>query len=464
MKRIKKKLVAVTLLMCMSYLMTDVCTVMASEQSNGGGNHTFVEDEQLSEAHEKIVFGKDEEGNAQEWYILERDDDHLVIVAAEPLKSEQVFRSDSKRNQKDAGLWADCVYTEVVSEVHPNHYGASDLRAKLKEMAAEGSKYFTDSELNLMLETEVTTFDTRNRVDYTTSDKLYALSSENGKLYAQGNNGKLEVTDIESEAWFWLRTPNLWMENKGDTLTANAENTETSVTVQFKRGILPATKIDLTKLAFASQLPSLGDGGLDDALTLRIDGSEATLGAGNAIGSVLYDKETENIKVTPNNRTVTLFVLGDDWYYSKDISSEEVVTKDMILAGMKRRAIFSLKDCQIWIEAKTDGITYAVMGTESAETIPTPSQPRNDNSGGDNKPGGNGSGTGSSSGSDKNESGKPVEVHPAPDKSTGTVTMIPANGTNANTGDSAPVIGLVILAVVSLAAVIYLKKKKGQNK
>jgi len=42
--------------------------------------------------------------------------------------------------------------------------------------------------------------------------------------------------------------------------------------------------------------------------------------------------------------------------------------------------------------------------------------------------------------------------------------MIPANGTNANTGDSAPVIGLVILAVVSLAAVIYLKKKKGQNK
>lgn len=60
-------------------------------------------------------------------------------------------------------------------QVYSNHYGGSDLRAKLQEIAKSES-YFTKAEQSLMNATPVQTLDTRNNVIYTTTDKLYALS------------------------------------------------------------------------------------------------------------------------------------------------------------------------------------------------------------------------------------------------------------------------------------------------
>ena len=126
---------------------------------------------------QKIFFGKNEDGSAQEWYLVGKDEtvsgDNVVIVAANPIKKSQVFEDDGKRNKKDGALWADCTYENgaSVTEVHPNHYGASDLRAELKAML-NGNTYFSDVQKAMMNATTISAYDTRNRVEYTMTDKL----------------------------------------------------------------------------------------------------------------------------------------------------------------------------------------------------------------------------------------------------------------------------------------------------
>lgn len=141
----------------------------------------------------RLVFGKNSSGNAQEWYILGRDTgvsgDNTIIFAASPIATGQKFEDDWQNNKTEQNLWSDCNYNGTsITEVFPNHYGASDLRVALKGMAdGSNTSYFTIAEQGLMNATTVTTNDTKNGVTYTTTDKLYALQGDyanNKKLWA----------------------------------------------------------------------------------------------------------------------------------------------------------------------------------------------------------------------------------------------------------------------------------------
>ena len=128
----------------------------------------------------KLVFGKNSDGNPQEWYILGEDADvfwdNTIIFAASPIATGQVFEDDESTNKAFQSSFG--VYASNPSEVYPNHYGASDLRVALQGMATN-TNYFTTAEQGLMNATTVKTKDTKNsNVTYTTTDKLYALQGD----------------------------------------------------------------------------------------------------------------------------------------------------------------------------------------------------------------------------------------------------------------------------------------------
>ena len=164
----------------------------------------------------RLVFGKNSSGNAQEWYILGKDEgvsgDNTIIVAASPIARGQKFNSDIS-NKNDENLWSDCVYSEAtITEVYANHYGASELRDTLQGMATNTS-YFTTAEQGLMNATTVTTKDTKNSsVTYTTTDKLYALQGDydNHKYLWAGTDDSTVLamsSYLRNGEWFWLRSP-----------------------------------------------------------------------------------------------------------------------------------------------------------------------------------------------------------------------------------------------------------------
>ena len=93
----------------------------------------------------KLVFGKNSDGNAQEWYILGKDTgvsgDNTIIFAASPIATNQVFEDDRVSNKSFVPSYG--VYESNPVDVYPNHYGASDLRTVLQGME---SSNFTAAE------------------------------------------------------------------------------------------------------------------------------------------------------------------------------------------------------------------------------------------------------------------------------------------------------------------------------
>ena len=177
-------------------------------------------DDGTADNYGKLAFGKNSSGSAQEWYILGNDDgvsgDNTIIFAASPIATGQRFEDDWQNNKTTTSLWSDCVYNGTsISEVSPNHYGASDLRVTLKNMI-DGSNetYFTTADQGLMNDTTVTTKDLKNSATYTTTDKLYALAADGyGSSYKTIKAGSDNKTVLAmSRYWssgshFWLRSP-----------------------------------------------------------------------------------------------------------------------------------------------------------------------------------------------------------------------------------------------------------------
>ncbi|MFQ7713634.1 MAG: hypothetical protein ACLRI8_02930 [Agathobacter rectalis] len=127
--------------------------------------------------------------NTQEWYILGKDEgvsgDNTIIFAASPIATKQAFEDDDSNKKTFASSFG--VYETNPSDVYPNHYGASDLRVALKNMATNTS-YFTTAEQGLMNPTTVRTNDILNSTTYTTTDKLYALQGDYDNTNTCGRN------------------------------------------------------------------------------------------------------------------------------------------------------------------------------------------------------------------------------------------------------------------------------------
>ena len=446
MNKVITTLLAVAMIAGVSQNLTGINTVMASGTTE---SYNFVEKADLLNLKTgKIIFGKNEKGNAQEWYLLGTDSnvsgDNVAIVAAAPIKESQVFEGDGKRNKKDSALWEDCIYASdsSITEVHPNHYGASDLRVELKEMVND-TDYFSAAESTLLNATKVSNEDTRNRVSYITEDKLYAMADVDGKLMA-GSDDDIEAK-VSVKEFFWLRTANGLMDNKGDVLTANQNTTGANVSVEFSRAVLPASNLNISNVLFASTASSAQCGKLDEdgAMILRMDGSQKTF------GSATYDKSTGNVKVDIDasaKNPVSLIVVGDDWAYSKQIEKSTVVTTEMIQEALSMKSDISLDKCKIWVE-ETDGIeclTYARLATEGR----VPDETSSNNGDTDDELG--------ETDDNKSESSDEDKTSSSDDKNSGKTE-------STTTGDYTPItvfIALVVLSMAGIVIVFYMRSKQ----
>ena len=241
----------------------------------------------------RLVFGKNSSGNAQEWYILGKDTsvsgDNTIIFAASPIATGQKFEDDWRNNKTEQNLWSDCNYNGTsITEVFANHYGASDLRVALKNMAMNTS-YFTTAEQGLMNPTTVTTKDTKNNVTYTTTDKLYALQGDNvkesSKLWAGTSNSTVLARSSywSSRDEFGLRSPD--NHDCSRTLLTAPGGYVSSYGVDYDGAVQPASNLNLSSVLFASAAKAtssspaeLGTIASGTAMTLRLDGTGKNIG------------------------------------------------------------------------------------------------------------------------------------------------------------------------------------------
>ena len=334
----------------------------------------------------RLVFGKNSSGNAQEWYILGKDsgvsgDNNTIIFATSPIATGRKFEDDWRNNKTEQNLWSDCNYNGTsITEVYPNHYGASDLRGELQSMASNTS-YFTTAEKGLMNDTTVTTKDMKNNsVTYTTTDKLYALAADGyGSSYktikaGSDNSTVLAMSSFwNNGSWFWLRSP------IGDVgscvMLANQGSYVSSVAVSRVFAVQPASNLNLSSVLFASAATAASS---DTAVAETIaNGTAMTLrlnGTGKNIGTVTYNTTTGDIKADKGStsQTVALVVQGNDgandWFYSKTIAASETINTSTIKSALALSSDIDLSACKIWLETtdSTENLTYAVNATEAA--------------------------------------------------------------------------------------------------
>ncbi|MGN0533770.1 MAG: hypothetical protein ACI4IK_05350, partial [Eubacterium sp.] len=206
----------------------------------------------------KLAFGVDEDGRVQNWYILGKDTgvngDNTVIFADSSI-TFGYFENGKDEIKTETILWNNCQYTGVSpSQVYPNHYGASDIRYGLNVIAHEESR-FTPAEQGLMNATKVTTVDTLNNSNYTTTDRLYLLHGDEDeyRVWAGSNN---QIPLANESYWnsgddFWLRTPSVDEFTDvigavpGDYTTAHVVNDDGTCA-------RPASNLNLTNVLFSS--------------------------------------------------------------------------------------------------------------------------------------------------------------------------------------------------------------------
>lgn len=381
----------------------NLTTVHAAEASSEPGVSAYAAKEQLMDGTfapdadgnatniGKIKLGKNSNGDVQEWYVLGKDTgvdgDNTAIFAASPIAAGVMFEdsTDKKTYLDTFGAYAD---SSAPNEVYPNHYGASDLRAKLNEMVANSNTtYFTTAEKSLIQPTTVSTEDTLNALNYplyTTTDILYALHGDyfgnDRAVYAGSNNGKaLSVnTYWNTGDIFWLRVPYTGRMSK--VLMATPGRFVYNDSSESSHAVRPASNLNLSSVIFASaatadftETVKAETIQTDTAMTLRLDGKDKN------IGTITYNSSEGTVKATKEAVAPAAIVVqgnnaGTDWYYSKWImgNDDAVVTKDEIKEKISKSgsAIFDssdidLNNCRIWLETTdADGMIYAVNATE----------------------------------------------------------------------------------------------------
>ena len=318
----------------------------------------------------KIVFGKDSSGNPLEWYILGKDEgvsgDNIAIFAVSPIATRQIFNSDGSNKTYAYEAGTGYGNTDGSIEVYVNHYGASELRMALQSMAAN-TDHFTIAEQGLMNSTTVETYDTKNSINYTITDKLYALSTteqDAEEVYAGSSNCTVVLAKNSywnRGDWFWLRSP--MVEFSSGALLALPGNGVRGHNVAREGTVQPASNLNLSSVLFASAATAASSGTAEmiasgTAMALRLDGT------GKNIGSVTYNTTTGYIKVTKGSTSgnVALVVQGNDgtndWHYSKQITGTDIVNASDIKSDI------DLSKCKVWLETTENNVTYAVEATE----------------------------------------------------------------------------------------------------
>lgn len=407
----KKRFLSIILAICMAVLLMPVMqtTTYAAEGETGSSPSVtaFATKDQLMKSFTrnngedhitigKVVFGKNYKGKVQEWIILGEDTgvrgDNTMIFATNTLTERLKFRNVIDNNIPYSSAWG-CEYElNTPSTVLANHYGSSDLRAALKDIAVD-TNYFTTAEQRMMNTTRIRTPAYLSSTPYFISDKLYAP----GATVISGSGRKSYHVFVGSPSYTSIHKDYAYYNNvdgyKGEQYWSRDEYVLTNTSLYVvdcdkitigndlfiaKHYVRPAGNLNLSNVLFASAAEASSNGVAsgtiesDKAMTLRLDGSN------KYVGVVSYDANSGVIKAYRTSwldqTTVSLVVQGNDgtrdWYYSMPISGlgemlSTVVSKEQIESACGVSGL-SLADCKIWLE-KTDSdarMTYAVMAEE----------------------------------------------------------------------------------------------------
>ena len=255
----------------------------------------------------KLVFGKNSNGDALEWYILGKDTgvsgDNTIIFATTTIGENSSFNSN--KDEKTYNYSAGTGYGDSDGSiaVYANHYGASNLRNNLNSMVSDSNTtYFSAKEKELLNATTVTTHDTKNNLDYTTTDRLYALeATERGSAATIQAGIRGQIAIARKNYWdnggnFFTRTADT---NSSELRCAQTNNGVNVFGVRSSYAVRPASNLNLSSALFASAATAASSSTATSgtivsgtAMTLRLNGSSKN------IGTVTYNTTKGDIKAT----------------------------------------------------------------------------------------------------------------------------------------------------------------------
>ena len=332
----------------------------------------------------KLVFGSNGT-TPQQWYILGRDDgvsgDNTIIFSTATIGKVSNFSPDSSEKTYDYVAGTGYGDGNGSISVYATHYGASLLRNDLNNMVSDSNTtYFSAAEKGLLNATTVTTYDNKNDLDYTTTDKLYALATdESGSSSTIQAGSRRQVTLAQNSYWntgntFFLRTalsdfsvmctvPGFGLNNYG---------------IGSYLAVRPASNLNLSSVLFASA----ATGGAGSNITLSMPMKLRFDGSGKAIGTVTYDPmltyDASHKIVAHKDPSATgnvfLVVQGNDgtqdWFYSVAVEETTELTARQIANNIGSTNL-SLANCKIWLETKdeADGLIYAVNAEASTYSV-----------------------------------------------------------------------------------------------
>lgn len=346
-----------------------------------------------------LAFGKNQDGKPQEWYILGNDNriasDNASIFAVTPVIDRQTFTNTTEENRTLQDSWGEYDSSKKQETVSRNHYGASDIRAKLQSIAKDKNR-FSVAEQNLM---NATTIETSGYIGgnmteykYKTTDKLYAPHYTKGKTIEIGTWSTRSLllttylkdsTKQEGSSWVWTRVANPGYENDQRVYAVDGYgnvSTTFSINDSAKAFTYPASNLNLTDVLFASSAEAAtsdtavsGEIAQGKAMTLRLNGG------GKDIGTVTCNADAGQINAKKGNTAgnVALVVQGNDgtkdWYYSKQISGTDnvIVNASDIAAESNTPSDIDLANCKIWLEVTEDSVAYAVEATATTDVVKT---------------------------------------------------------------------------------------------
>lgn len=346
----------------------------------------------------KIKLGRDAtNAHLIEWYVLGKDDgitndegeviDNTVIFSVDTLYRNQVPFSETDHGpvnydyKNDEGYVSgyDLINNDSI-DVNVSHYGASYIRNKLAEIF-NNTDYFNTKEQKLLNDTKIETKDERNGNNYILKDKLYLLNITSNDTEILLKIGSVDDEKVIDKS-YWLNGNDYWLRNEetsGGTEWVYSATPEDSNGYSINAGnpimpisIRPATNLNLSNVLFASAAKYDANGKLEanDAMTLRLDGSDRGLGSATVYSDRIEIKNGTNVNTA-------LFVQGkngnDNWSYRIYIPTDgsvNKVTKTDIINALTSLNItdIDLSKCKVWLETTVEEqrMKYAV---EAKQTI-----------------------------------------------------------------------------------------------
>lgn len=234
----------------------DFATVEELKQFNTNNN-----DSEIKAA--KIYFGE----NDQLWWIVGNpSNDRLILYSSPERMAETQFEPDYYNTKPYSDDWQ-CDYISTGASnpdsVFPNHYGSSLARKKLIELE---ESFFSAAEQNLMKETKIYTYDSKNHSTYATTNKLYLPQGKYRDKYitvgANSADNLYEGLRIDIEYWKLgaIRSPHstnrsLFLCADGNFVNGQYRGVgEESVT---DTALLDAAfELDISSVNFASMVPA----------------------------------------------------------------------------------------------------------------------------------------------------------------------------------------------------------------